>query len=73
MYEATLYIAVAYIYCVSLIMVTVTRHVFIDIFLTEQFSAVKLVMGYEKNISFLVVPKHPEVWKKLGENKDRLL
>ena len=36
-------------YCVSLIMVTITSHVFIIIFWTEIFSAVKFAMGlYEK-------------------------
>ena len=34
---------------VSLIMVTITRHVFIDFFQSEHFSAVKFDMGYEKN------------------------
>ena len=33
------------------------RHVFIDIFQTEHFSAVKFVMSYYKNMSFLVIPK----------------
>ena len=45
-------------------MVTITRHVFIYIFQTERFSAVKLAMGYEKNMSFLVIAKSPKVWKK---------
>ena len=37
-------------YCVSLIMVTITRYVFNNIFQTEHFSAVKFsIMGYEKN------------------------
>ena len=35
-------------YCVSLIMVTITRHVFINIVQTEHFSAAKFDMGYEK-------------------------
>ena len=52
-------------YCVSLIMVTIfTRHIFINIFQTERFSAVKFAMGYEKNMSFLVIAKSPKVWKK---------
>ena len=42
-------------YCVSLIMVTIlTRHVFINIFQMKHLSAVKFVMGYGKNMSFLV-------------------
>ena len=67
MYKAILFIAVACIvlYCVSLIMVTITRHVFINIFQMEHFSAVKFTMGYEKNMSFLVIPKSPKVSKKV--------
>ena len=35
-------------------MVTITRHIFINIFQTENFSAVKFAMGYEKkNMSFM--------------------
>ena len=34
-------------------------------------SAVNFVMGYEKNMSFLVIPKSPNVWKK-GLKKIRL-
>ena len=45
-------------------MVTITRHVFINIFQMEHFSAVKFAMGYEKNMSFLVIAKSPKVWKK---------
>ena len=71
MYEAILYIAVAYISCcVSLIMVTITRHIFISIFQTEQFSAAKFVMGYAKNMSFLVIPKSSKVRKKLKKKSD---
>ena len=36
-------------YCVSLIMVTITRHVFTNIFQMEHCSAVEFAMGYEKN------------------------
>ena len=43
--------------CLCLIMVTLTRHVFINIFHTEHFSDVKFAMGYEKNMSFLVIAK----------------
>ena len=44
-----------FVYCsclyltVSLIMVTITSHVFINIFQTEHFLAVNIAMGYEKN------------------------
>ena len=51
--------------CISLIMVTITRHVFIDIFQTEHFATVKFAMDYEKNVSFLVMPKSPNVGKKV--------
>ena len=52
-------------YCVSLIMVTTTRHIFINIFKMECLSAVKFAMGYEKNMSFHVIPKSPKVLKKV--------
>ncbi len=51
-------------YCVSLIMVTITSHIFINIFQTVHFSAVKFTRGNEKNMSFLLIPKSPTVWKK---------
>ena len=59
MYEGILYIAVAYTLLCSLIMVTITRHVFMNIFPLEHFSAVKFAMAYEKTMSFLVTPKSP--------------
>ena len=50
MYKAILYFAVAYnfyiLLCISLIIVTITRHNFINIFQMERFSAVKIAMGY---------------------------
>ena len=65
MFKAILYIAVAY-YCVhlftSLIMLTITRHGFMNIFQMEHFTAVKFAMGYEKNMSFLVISESPKVW-----------
>ena len=51
-------------YCAILIVVAITRHVFINFFQTEHISAVKFNMGYEKNMSFLVIPKSPKVWQK---------
>ena len=36
-------------------MVTVTEHVFINMFQTEQFLAVTIFMRYEKNMSYLVI------------------
>ena len=59
-------------YCVSLIMVTITRHIFINIFQMEHFSVVKFAMGYEKNMSSLVIPKSPKVWKS-WKDRTRLL
>ena len=58
MYEANLYILqLPILMCISLIMVTITRHIFIkiNIFQTERFPAVKFAMGYEKNVSFLLL------------------
>ena len=55
-------------YCVSLIMVTLTRHDFVNIFQMEHFSAVKFAKGYEKNISYLVTPKSPKVGQKLNKS-----
>ena len=51
-------------------MVTITRHVFINIFQTEHVSSVKFAMDYEKNVSFFVIGKSPKVWKKSW--KDRM-
>ena len=51
---------------VSLIMVTITRHVFINNAQTEHFSAVEFTMGYGKNTSFLVIAnlqKFEKSWK----------
>ena len=52
-------------YYVSLITVTITRHLFIGFFQMKHFSAVKFYRGYEKNTSFLVIPKSPNDEKKL--------
>ena len=46
--------------CVSLIIVTKTVDIFINIFQTKHFSAVK----HEKNMSFPVIPKSTKVRKK---------
>ena len=64
MYGAILYFAVAYLTVLSLIMVTITRHIFINIFWTEHFLAVKFWMGYQKSMSFLVIAESWKVWKK---------
>ena len=59
-------------------MLTITRNVFINIFQTEHFSAANFAMGYEKSMSFLVIPKSSKVWKKVEKYdwaplKERLL
>ena len=46
---------------VSLIMVTITCHIFINIFQTVHFSAVKFSRGNEKNVSFLLIIKSLKV------------
>ena len=48
-------------YSASLIIVTITRHVFTNTFQRDHFSAVKFSMRYEKNMSFLVIAKSPKV------------
>ena len=50
-----------YLSSAPLIMVTITRHAFINIFQTKHFLAVNFSMGYEKNMSFLVIAKSPKV------------
>ena len=59
------YCSCLYNYHVNFIMVTITRHFFINIFQTYQFSAVKFYMRYEKHMSFPAIPKSLEVRKKL--------
>ena len=54
-------------YCASLIMVIIIRYVnvFINIFQTENISAVKFGTGFEKNISFLVISKISKCLEKI--------
>ena len=52
-------------YGVGSVMITITRHVFINIFQMEYFSAVKHAMDYEKNMSFLVIAKSLKSLKKV--------
>ena len=54
-------------------MVTITRHIFINISQTEHFSTVKFAIGYEKNMSFLVIAKSPKVWQKGWKDRTGLL
>ncbi len=49
-------------------MVTITSHIFMNIFQTAYFSAVKFTRGNEKNMSFLLIPKSP----KVGEKSDAI-
>ena len=54
-----------------MIMVTITMitgHFFINIYQTQHFSAMTLYMGYEKNMSFLVIPK----FRKVEENVEKI-
>ncbi len=51
-------------YCVSLIIVTVTSHIFTNIFQMVHFPAVKFTRGNKKITSFLLTPKSPKVWEK---------
>ena len=67
MYEANSILQLPMSYSVSLIMVTITRYDFIIFFQTEHISAVEFDMGYEKNMSFLVIPKSPKSLKKKVE------
>ena len=54
--------------CVSLIMDTITRHVFKNICQIEHYSAVRFDMIIEKNMTCLVIRKSPKVWKnKVGK------
>ena len=60
-----------FVYCrglynnyVNFIMVTIIRHLFINIFQMQHFWAAKCYMGYE-NMSFLVIFKSPKVGKKV--------
>ncbi len=45
-------------------MVTITSPIFINIFQTVHFSAIKFTKGNKKNTSFLLIPKSPKVWEK---------
>ena len=46
-------------------MITITWHVFINIFQTKQFTVVKFDMDYDKNMRYFVILKSPEVWSKV--------
>ncbi len=45
-------------------MVTITSNIFINIFQTVHFSAIKFTRGNEKNMSCLLIPKSLKVWEK---------
>ena len=59
-------------YCVSLIMVTITRHIFIHIFQQQYLSTVKFAISYQKNELF-VISKFPKIKRKVGKNQTGLL
>ena len=61
MHDAILYIAVAYILLYKLDYGCHNQTVFISIFQTEHFLAVKFAMGYERNMSYPVIAKSPKV------------
>ena len=63
--DTVLYIAVAFIFLCKL---TISSNIFIDIFQAKHFPAVKFAMGNEKNMSFLVIPKSPNIWKKIEKS-----
>ena len=73
MYETILCMQLPILYCVSLIMVTITNHIFINIVKMEYFLSVIFAMGYEKNVSFLVLPNLQKLKKKKKKNWTRLL
>ena len=51
--------------CKLNLMVTITSHIYINIFQTVHFAAVKFTKGNEKKSSFLLIPKSQQkVWKK---------
>ncbi len=60
-------------YCVSLIMITKISYIFINIFQIVHFLSYKIYQSFEKNMSFLLIPKSQKVWKKSEQNWIRLL
>ncbi len=60
-------------YCVSLIMVTITSHIFINIFQTVHFSAVKFTRGNGKNMSFLLIYQNLRKFEKIRSNRTGFL
>ena len=48
-------------------------YIFINIFQTVHFSAVKVTMDYEKNTSFLLIPNLQKALKKFDQNRAALL
>ncbi len=70
MQEDITYFAIAYSSLCKLynIMVTTTSHIFTNIFQMVNFPAVKFTRGNEKNMSFLLIPQFPKVWKNLKQS-----
>ena len=58
---------------VNLIMATITRHIFINIFQTEHFLAVKFDMGYEQIYELSCGTKISNSWENSQSKMDWLL
>ena len=72
--QSNLYIAVAYILLFKLNYGCHDQARFISIFQTEHFLAMKFAMGYEENMSSLVIPKiSKSLKKKKKKNQTGLL
>ena len=52
-------------YSVSLIMVTITSHIFTAIFPREYLLAIQFLVDTEKNMGHLLIPKSQKVWEKV--------
>ena len=63
----------AYTLLCSIIMVTITSHIFINISQTVHFSAIKFTKGNEKNMSFFLIVKISESLRIIWSNWTGLL
>ena len=61
------YCSCLYLTVLAYLWLTITSHIFINIFQREHFWAVKFAIGYEKNMSFLVIPKSSKIWIKVEQ------
>ena len=69
MYEANCMLQLPISYCVSLVMITITRYIFINILQMECFSAVKFATSNEKNFELSCDTKISESLKKKKKKK----